>query len=345
MRKNIKLLLIICCIVISFYSCNKPKESRASNTTPVRIGYFPNILHSQAIIGATRGDFQQALGKEYKAEFTLFNAGPAAIEAMFAGQIDFCYIGPNPAINAWVKSSGEAIQIVSGAASGGASFILRQDVILSSVDDYANKTFASPQLGNTQDVALRAFLAEKGLKSAEFGGTLRVQPMENPQILDLFRLSKLDGAWVPEPWASRLVVEAAGKEFVDERTLWPNGDFVTAHIIASRDFIKNHPDAVRAIVAANVDITVWANENPKQALELVSTGIKTITGKTLPEAVMQRAWTKMRITWDPISSSLIASASNAYKAGFLKAMPSLDGIYELKFLNEALKERKFAEIH
>jgi sulfonate transport system substrate-binding protein len=305
----------------------------------MRVGYFPNITHSQALVGVARGDFQKVLGSDVTLDVKIFNAGPSVIEALFAGQIDLSYIGPNPAINGYVQSKGEALRVIAGATSGGAAFVVRPDANIAKPEDLAGKKLASPQLGNTQDVALRAYLAEHGLKLAEKGGNVQVTPTDNPQILDLFRQKQIDGAWVPEPWASRLMVDGGGKLFLDERDLWPGGDFVTANIIVSTKFLKEHPDLVKAWLRAHVEVTQWELANPDQAKQISNDEIKRLTGKALAKEVIDGAWSRMRITYDPISVSLFKSADAAYTAGFLKEKPNLSGIYDLKLLNEVLKEK------
>jgi len=312
-----------------------------SDTVILRVGYFPNITHSQALIGLARGDFQSALGTDVEIQSTQFNAGPSVIEALFAGQIDLSYIGPNPAINGYIKSEGEALRIVCGATSGGAAFIVRPDANIHSPADLAGKKLASPQLGNTQDVALRGYLVKNGLKTLEQGGNVEVVPTDNPLILDMFRLGEIDGAWVPEPWASRLVVDGGGVVFLDERDLWTDtgGEFVTAHIIVSTKFLAAHPQVVKAWVRAHVEITQWELDHPLEAQELLNAEIEKYTGKKLAAEVLSKAWGRMKATWDPISVSLIQSAQSAHEAGFLKEEPNLDGIYDLTLLNEVLAER------
>ena len=311
----------------------------------IRVGYFPNITHSQALLGLARGDFQKALGSNVAIQTTVFNAGPSVIEALFAGQINLAYIGPNPAINGYVQSKGEALRVVAGAASGGAGLVVRAGANIQSTADLAGKRLATPQLGNTQDVALRNYLAAHGLKPVEQGGDVQIIPTQNPQILDLFKNGQIDGAWVPEPWASRLVVEGGGQIFVDERDLWPDGDFTTACIIVSAEFLKAYPDVVKAWLTAHVEVTQWETAHPAEAQTLLNAEIEKLAGKKLPEAVLAQAWMRLRPTWDPISASLIASADAAYAAGFLKTKPDLGGIYDLTLLNEILKSKGLAEVH
>jgi NitT/TauT family transport system substrate-binding protein len=305
----------------------------------MRVGYFPNLTHSQALVGLARGDFQKALGDQVELKTTTFNAGPSVIEAIFAGELDLSYIGPNPAINGYVRSNGEALRIVAGATSGGASLIVRPEAGIRSAEDLAGKKVASPQLGNTQDVALRAYLAEHGLETVENGGNVQIVPTANPQILDLFRLGSIDAAWVPEPWASRLIVEGKGELFLDERQLWPNGDFATAMVIVSTPFLEQHPELVKAWLEAHVEATQWIADNPDEAKQLVNEEIGKITSQPLPAEVLDSAWSRMRVTYDPISSSLVKSAQSAFEAGFLEEEPDLAGIYALDLLNEVLSER------
>lgn len=304
----------------------------------VRIGFFPNITHSQALVGLSRGDFQEQLGPGVTIDAKAFNAGPSVIEALFAGQIDVAYIGPNPAINGYVKSKGEALRVVAGAASGGASLVVRGSSGIRSPRDLTGKTIATPQLGNTQDVALRGYLASLGLSPRENGGTVAVVPMENPSILDAFRLGRIDGAWVPEPWASRLEMEGSGQVLVDERTLWPGGEFTTALVIASRKMLREHRDELKSILRAHVRITQWQLSSPTEALRLINAEIKKLTGADLPLATLQKAWGRMKPTYDPLASTLQKSADSAFTAGFLKSRADLSGLVDVGPLNEVLAE-------
>ena len=224
----------------------------------IRIGYFPNINHAQAVIGLGKGDFQKALGNNVKVETFQFNAGPSAIESLLAKRIDVSYIGPNPAINGYVVSDGKGVKVIAGATSAGASFVVRNDAGINSVKDLGGKKFASPQLGNTQDVALRKYLLDNGFKTTENGGNVTVVPVANPDILTLFLKKDIDGAWVPEPWATRLIKEANGKIFVDERELWsPEGKFVTANIIVRPDYLKENSDVIKKLLAAGYFAYRW----------------------------------------------------------------------------------------
>jgi NitT/TauT family transport system substrate-binding protein len=323
-------------VVLLLAGCGTRAATGQAGETVLRVGYFPNITHAQALIGLARGDFQDALGPQVRIDAIQFNAGPSVIEALFAGAIDLSYVGPNPAINGFVRSEGEALRIIAGATSGGAAFIVRPEAGIHAPSDLHSRKLATPQLGNTQDVALRNYLLSQGLDTVERGGDVEIVPTDNSQILNLFRMGQIDGAWVPEPWASRLIVEGGGELFLDERDLWPNGDFVTAHLIASPAVLRDHPDLVRAWLAAHVEVTEWALAHPEEAQALLNTEIERLTGKRLDPQVLVLAWSRLRPTWDPISSSLLASAEAAYHAGFLKEEPDLSGIYDLAPLNEIL---------
>jgi len=313
--------------------------SATASPVTLRLGYFPNITHAQPLVGLARGTFAEELGDSVKLETKTFNAGPAVIEALFAGAIDASYIGPNPAINGYVQSGGKELRIIAGATSGGALLVVRSDAGISTPADFAGKKVASPQLGNTQDVALRAWLQANGLKDREHGGNVQVIPTANADALALFQKGELHAAWVPEPWATRLVQEANGRVFLDERDLWPNGDFVTTHLIVRTTFLEQHPQVVERLLRAHVRTTVWINEQPDEAKRLVNEGIRKITTAALADAAINAAWRSQKVTYDPIASSLRKSAEDAFALGYLgERKPDLTGIYALDPLNRVLSE-------
>ncbi|HEX6280639.1 MAG TPA: ABC transporter substrate-binding protein [Nitrososphaera sp.] len=313
---------------------------QTSEQKTARIGYFPNINHAQAVIGLGRGDFQKALGDDVEVKTQIFNAGPSAIEALFANQVDVAYIGPNPAINGYVQSNGEALRIISGAASGGAVFVVRNDSGINSPQDLANKKFATPELGNTQDIALRNYLLDNGYNTKENGGNVEVLTVRNPDIVTLFLTTQIDGAWVPEPWGERLVREGGGKILVDERDLWPpEGKFVTAHIIVRPDYLQNNPDVIKKLLEAHIDVTNWTNSDKASAIETFNVELQKLTGKTIPEDVLNASLSRIDFTYDPIRLSLFQDANDAYNLGFLPENPDVSGIYDLTILDQALQER------
>jgi len=303
----------------------------------LRLGYFPNITHATAIAGVGSGIFARNLGEGVSLETATFNAGPSAVEALFSGALDATYIGPNPAINAYVRSKGEAVRIISGATSGGAFLVVKPEI--KSAEDLRGKRVASPQLGNTQDVALRSWLKEQGLRTdAQGGGDVSVLPQENAQSLESFRSGLIEGAWVPEPWATRLVQEGGGTILVDERDLWPNGAYVTTHLIVRAAFLKQHPDVVEGLLRGHVESTAFVNAQPAEAQRLVNSVIERITGRPIAEQVITNAWRNLVFTNDPIVSSLRRSADDAAAFGFLdKGDVKLDGIYDLEPLNRVLR--------
>ena len=232
-------------------------QSLGDEKKTLRIGYFPNITHAQAVIGLNDGDFQKVLGDNVTVETVKFNAGPSAIESLLADRIDATYIGPNPAINGYLLTDGKDLRVISGAASGGASFIVRNDSGIETVNDLGGKKFASPQLGNTQDVALRKYLIDNGFNTIENGGNVTVLPIANADILTAFLKKEIDGASVPEPSVFiRLVQEAGGKVLVDEKSLWPDGKFVTANLIVRTDYLEKNPEIIKKLLEAHVDETL-----------------------------------------------------------------------------------------
>ncbi|HKX81910.1 MAG TPA: ABC transporter substrate-binding protein [Nitrososphaera sp.] len=340
---------IIAAVIASSLALAVPSQNSDSNAndnnTPslaekktVRIGYFPNINHAQAVIGLGNGDFQETLGENIEVKTQIFNAGPSVIEAMLANHVDISYIGPNPAINGYVVSNGELLRVVAGATSGGAVFVVRNDAGIDGPEDFANKKFSSPQLGNTQDVALRQYLLSNGYQTKENGGNVEVLPAKNADIVTLMLKKDIHGAWVPEPWGAKLVKEANSKILIDERDLWPNGDFVTAHIIVRTDYLQKNPDVVKKVLEAHVEETEWINANQDDAMKAFNVELKKLTGSEIPEDEFAAGFSRMTLTYDPIKSSLFKSAEDAHAIGFLKENPDLGRIYDLNLLNQVLQE-------
>lgn len=312
--------------------CSTTPKAGAKAQGTLRLGYFANVTHATALVEVERGTLATKLGG-VKLETQVFNAGPAAVEAIFAGSIDATYVGPNPAINAYVKSKGDAIRIVAGATSGGAQLVVQPGVTLANLK---GKTLATPQLGNTQDVALRAWLASNGLKTDPTkGGDVTIAPTDNATTLQLFKDKKIAGAWLPEPWASRLVLDGGGTVLVDEKTLWPQGQFVTTQLVVTTKFLTAHPEIVKRLLEAHVETTDWINANQAEAKTIVNTALEKLTQKKLKDAVIDRAFGNLTVTVDPVASSLAESAAHAVAAGLLK-QPDLKGIYDLRLLNEVL---------
>jgi NitT/TauT family transport system substrate-binding protein len=332
--------LAISCAVI----CSSPFAE--AGETRIRVGYFPTITHAQAVIGMASGFFQKELGDEAQIEPLIFNAGPSVIEALFAGELDLAYVGPNPALNGYIKSRGEALKIVAGATSGGAALVVREGAHITVPADFHKKKIASPQLGNTQDVALRAWLTRNGLVVGEKGGDVQVIPVRNPDQLTLFLAGQIDAAWTVEPWVSRLVMEGAGKIFLEEGSLWPGGEYATAQVIVSRKFLDKHPGLVKKWLRGHVRVTQWINNHRAESRAVIRKELKRLTGASIGTGILERSFDKLKITWDPIRSSLDTYCARAFEQGFLgDQRPNLSGICDLRLLNEVLKEEGLAGIH
>lgn len=345
MSKKFKVLVILATLLIAGFIVSPQANAQLTQKKGLRLGYFPNITHAQAVIGVGNGDYQKALGNNIELKPFTFNAGPSATEALLANQIDATYIGPNPTVNGYVVSQGTADRVISGAASGGAVFIVRNDSGIQSPKDFAGKKFASPQLGNTQDVALRKYLLDNGYKTKDKGGNVEVLPVKNPDILTLFLKKEIDGAWVPEPWGEKLIKEGNGRLFLDERTLWPGGKFVTANIIVNPEYLRNNPEVIKKLLEAHVNETQWINGHKEEALKTFNIELKKLTGQTIPDDQLKQAFSRLELTYDPLRETLIKSANDAFDVGFLgKTRPDLSGIFDLKILNEVLKEKGLPSI-
>ncbi|MEV5311331.1 aliphatic sulfonate ABC transporter substrate-binding protein [Streptomyces sp. NPDC052610] len=300
----------------------------------VRIGYFGNLTHATALVGREKGFFQKELGGT-QAKYATFNAGPSEIEALNSKSIDIGWIGPSPAINGYVKSNGTNLRIIGGSASGGVKLVVNPDKI-KSLKDVKGKRIATPQLGNTQDVAFLNWVAEQGWKvDAQSGkGDVSVVRTDNKIAPDAYKSGSIDGAWVPEPTASKLVAEGA-KVLLDESGLWPDEKFVITNIIVSQEFLKKHPKAVEAVLRASVATNRWINAHPDEAKAAANERLATDTGKPLPADVLDPAWKSVAFLDDPLAATLDAQAGHAVKAGLLER-PDLKGVYDLTLLNKVL---------
>ena len=310
-------------------------DTAASDQPKLRLGYFANLTHALPVLGVKDGTIQNALGSA-KLETSTFNAGPAALEALNAGAIDATFVGPNPAISAWTQSQGTSIKIISGATSGGAQFVVKP-AITADVASLKGKKFATPQLGNTQDVALRFWLNGKGLSAPSNAvGDVEILPQENAQSLETFKSGAIDGAWVPEPWASRLVQEGGGKILVNEASLWPKGEFVTTHLIVSQKYLASNPDQVKALLQGVLNTQTEITADPAKSRAAVNAALKELTGKALDDTVLAKAWDNLQVTVDPIASSLKTDMDHSVAVDISKPA-DLNGIYDLSILNGLLR--------
>jgi len=312
----------------------KPKE--------LRLGYFPNITHAQVLYGRATGQFGKELDVPIK--WVAFNAGPTAIESLFADAVDATFVGPSPTINGYIQSKGAKFVVVAGSASGGAGLVVRKDSGIANDADFAGKTIATPQLGNTQDVAARVWLANKGYRLRERGGNVSLVPLSNPDQLTMFKKNQIDGAWTVEPWLARLEVEGGGQVFLEEKSLWPGGKYVTTHLVMNRAFLARYPETVGKLISVLVEITEQINSNKSGAAAVLNDHLRKETGKTLRPEVILKAMARVDFTWDPLGASLKTSALMAHRIGFLRKEPDLAGIYSLDLLNQVLKERHLAPV-
>ncbi|PWV54770.1 ABC transporter substrate-binding protein [Nocardiopsis sp. L17-MgMaSL7] len=318
-------------------ACGGSGGDGGGDVDTLTLGYFPNITHAPALVGVENGTFAEALG-DVELSSQTFNAGPDAINALFAGEIDATFIGPNPAINGWSRSDGTALRVIAGSTSRGAGLVVRPGI--DSVDDLPGTTLSTPQLANTQDVALRWFAQEQGWEvDTEGGGDLSIIPQDNSDIINAFELGEIDGAWVPEPHLSRLLVELDGELLVDEADLWEEtgGDFVTTHLIVSADFLESHPDVVEDLLRGHIETVDWINDNSEEAQEAAIAHLGAVSGSGPSPEVVASAFENTVFTVDPIAPSLRGGAEHAEVVGLLDPV-DLEGIYVLDPLNRLLDE-------
>ncbi|WP_131747935.1 ABC transporter substrate-binding protein [Frankia sp. Cppng1_Ct_nod] len=330
-------LLAVGALALAATACSsggdKNTVSAGSPTGTLRLGYFPNLTHAPAIYGLDQGIFAQKLGSGVKLDTSTFNSGTQEAEAILSGALDAGYIGPNPAVNTFVKSKGEALRIISGATSGGAGLVVKSSI--TSVDQLRGRTIASPGLANTQDVALRYYLKQHGLATDKNGGgDVQIRPQDNTVTVDAFKSGAIDGAWVPEPTLSRMVADG-GKLLVDEASEWPNGKFVTTLLVVRTEYAKSNPEIVKRLVEANVASIDALNADPAKGQQVTNQGLGKLSGKPLADAVITPAWKRLTFTSDPVASSLLASADHAQELGLLSKV-DLNGIFDLTALNALL---------
>ena len=341
---TIPLLLVACGGDDDDGGASEAPAGDGAEEVTLRLGYFPNLTHAPALVGVQEGIFEENLPDDVTLETTTFNAGPEAVDALIAGDLDITYIGPNPSINAYAQTDGELSRIIAGSTSGGAFLVVREGI--DSVEQLAGTTLATPQLGNTQDVALRSFLAENGLESdTAGGGDVSIQPQANGDALAAFENGQIDGAWVPEPFATRFQLEAGGRVLVDEAELWPDGQFVTTQVIVRTAFLEDNPDVVEAFLRGHLAALDFIESDGEAAKAAANAEIEAITGSPLGEEVLDGAWENLTFTADPIAASLRQSAADAEALGLLEPVDLDDpGIYDLTILNGLLSEAGETEV-
>jgi NitT/TauT family transport system substrate-binding protein len=302
--------------------------ARAEKVT-LRVGYFPNVTHAQGVVGShtTRekhGWFEERLGPDVTIQWYPFNAGPSAMEAIFAGSIDLTYVGPNPALNAYIRSEGDEIRVLAGATEGGAALVVQGDGRIKLAADFQGRQVATPQLGNTQDVAARAWLKKQNFKITLTGGDVLVVPTANADQLGLFQQGKLDAAWTVEPWVSRLELEAGGKVFLEQP------DAVTTVLVSSVKFLQAHPALAEKFRAAHVELTAWLNAQPEQARALVRAGLSAEIRREMSAAIITSAWARLKFTEQVTQAQFTVLVGEAQSVGFLRNAIPLDRLFSKK---------------
>lgn len=310
-------------------SSDAPAAESKGAAAEVRLGYFPNVTHAAALIGVEKGLFAKELGNT-KLTTQTFNAGPDEVNALLGESLDIAYIGSGPAINAYAKSKGEAVKLIAGATSGGAQFVVKPEI--NSVEDLKGKVVATPQLANTQDVSLKKYLAEKNLT-----GQVTVQNVENAQTLDLFKKGDIQGAWLPEPWSSRVVAEAGAKVLLDEKTLWEGGQFPTTVVIVRTKFLQEHPETVEAVLKGHVAAVDWGKANSDDAKKTVNAALEKLTSKKLGEKILDAAWDHIELTTDAQAKTFPQLAKDAVTAGVAKEAANVAGYADFTLLNKVLQ--------
>lgn len=327
----------------------EPTDSTATvtdaplSTDSLTIGYFANFTHAPAMVGLTDGQFQQAFGEDVEIQTATFDSGTTEIEALFAGSIDIGFIGPSPTVTGWAQSGGEALHVIAGTASGGASLVVRDGI--ETAEDLAGATIATPSLGNTQDVAARHWLQTQGYETTpEGGGDVSIAPQDNASALQSLQQGDIDGAWVPEPWATRMIEEAGAHVLVDESDIWPDGKFVTTNVIVSSQFLTEHPDAVDAFLEGLLATLDDMAADPEGAQQTVIDAITELTGSEPNAEQLATAWGNVEFTIDPLSDTLVTQAQYAHDVGLLDELPDFTGLYVLDPLNALLEARGEATV-
>ncbi|MBZ6075351.1 ABC transporter substrate-binding protein [Microvirga puerhi] len=293
----------------------------------IRVGHFPNITHVQALVARAlerqgQNWFADRLGPDVKIEWYVYNAGPSAMEAIFAKSLDLTYVGPNPALNAYARSRGDEVRVIAGAVNGGSALVVQPDSGLTTAADFKGKRIATPQFGNTQDVAARAWLIAGGLRITQTGGDAQVLPTSNPDQLSLFQSKQLDAVWTVEPWVSRLESEAGGKVLVEEK------DAITTILVSSAGFLSQNREIAKRFVAAHRELTEWIQKNPEEAQRLARQELQASFRIDMAPELVARAWSRMNLTSSVTRDAFQAFVTSAQRVGFLRDTPDLSRLIE-----------------
>jgi NitT/TauT family transport system substrate-binding protein len=335
-------LILALVALLAATACSRAEPSPSDTAAPVaggvapevRLGYFPNVTHAPAIIGVEQGLYSAELGDTTLTPQT-FNAGGDAVNALLGGSLDITYIGSGPAINAFAKSEGAAVRLVAGATEGGAQLVVKPEI--TSPEQLKGKTIATPQLGNTQDIALKKWLAENGLTAGDGPEDVTIANLENPRTLDAFRQGQVDGGWLPEPWSSRLVLDAGASVLLDERTLWPNGRFPTTVVLVRTEFLQQYPETVGAVLRGHLKAIDLAAADPALASAIVNTGLQKLTGNPLAQPVIDRAFANITLDPDPLASTFPQLARDSATAGITDQPTDVTGLLDVGPLNAQLQ--------
>lgn len=340
-RSREVLCFILSLLAIALLSgCSKNNKTLSE----VKVAYFPNITHSQALVEKEDGSLQKVVGKRIKVKWQKFDAGSSEIEAFLAGDVDIGYIGPGPAINGYIKSKGE-VEVIAGGADAGAIFVKRSGSNIKSVKDLKGKRVAIPQFGNTQDLSLRILLAENGLKDKTKGGTVEIIQAENSDIKTLLDKGSIDAALVPEPWGSKLIKEVGAKVILDYNEIWKNGDYPTAVVIARKDFIKAYPDIVEKFLKIHVQETKYINSNMDKSEDLINKQLKESTGKKLPKYILKSSFKRIKVTSNPEKEAILEMSDWSLKEGFIKKKTDITGMFNFDILNKVLKHQEQSKVN
>lgn len=337
-RAGVATAIVVAAAIISSVAYLAANRQPAPGPPTLRLGYLPNITHAQALFGGATGLFQRYLGSDVRLDTTSFNAGPMAIEALLAGQLDVAFVGPSPTISG-LTAAPDVLRVIAGGASGGALFVVQPDLRLDTPTDYSGRRFATPQAGNSQDLALKHYLSTMNLHTRDRGGDVDVINAANPDILALFQRRQIDGAWVPEPWATRLVREGNGRVLLDERSLWPpSGQFVTTHLVTTATYLLGHQDVARRLLDALVEATLRLRGN-QTAQATVNGAIYNLTNSRLASSTVAEAFAHLNLTYDPIKTSFETYLQWSKDLGFVGGGFTDSSLYDLRLLNGVLAAR------
>ena len=339
MQKKLGLLLVLVLLVTVFSSCSSSKDGKKV----VKIAFFPNFTHSQALLGKVQGQFSKSFGAEYDIEWKQFNAGSSEIEALKAGEIDIGYIGPGPAINGYISMNGD-IQIISGANDAGAILVTRSDVKLKDIKELSGKKVAIPQFGNTQDLMLRNLLLQNGLKDSSKGGTVEILQVSNPDVKALFDKKEIDAALVPEPWGSSLIKEVNANVMLDYDAIWRGGKYPTALVIARKEIIDNNSEIIEKFLKAHIELTEELKSNSGGAVDIINSEIKNLTNNSFDKDIIDASFNRMTSTIDPEKDAIMELVKISEELGTIKGKPNFDNLFNLIILNKLLKEKGLEQI-